>query len=295
MPASDSFQTTDGQTITVWKWPSVTGRPHLHWAHATGFHARTYLPLLNRLSQSINVTAWDMRGHGDSHGAGHLEDFHGWQLYYNDLAEFLHDSAEPIWVAGHSIGGMTSLAAAGQCREKVAGILLVEPVIVSGGAAVALYLAKKTGLVNRLGIVSGASSRRRLFPSKQEAFANYRSKHTFRKWPDEWLAAYVEHGLIATADNQVCLACTPEWESTTFANADHAPWGKLSSLRRGPSLSILAAEKDSTFSESARRKMCRQLPQAEIIEVPNSSHFLPMEHAQLVEQWIRERVTGVGI
>jgi pimeloyl-ACP methyl ester carboxylesterase len=41
--------------------------------------------------------------------------------------------------------------------------------------------------------------------------------------------------------------------------------------------------------------MCRQLPQAEIIEVPNSSHFLPMEHTQLVERWIRERVTGVGI
>jgi pimeloyl-ACP methyl ester carboxylesterase len=290
MPTSDSFQTTDGQAIMVWNWPSVPGRPHLHWAHATGFHARTYLPLLNELSQYMNVTAWDMRGHG----AGLLDNCDGWQLYYHDLAELMRDSAEPIWVAGHSVGGMTSLAAAAQCPEKVAGILLVEPVIVSGGAAAGLSLAKKTGLVNRLGIVSGASNRRQCFPSKQEAFVNYRSKHTFRKWPDEWLSAYVEHGLVETADNQVCLACTPAWESTTFANADHSPWGRLSSLRLGPSVSILAAEKGSAFSESARRKMCRQLPQAEIIEVPNSSHFLPMEHTQLVEQWIRERVTGAG-
>jgi len=295
MPASDSFRTPDGQTITVWNWPSVPGRAHLHWAHATGFHGRTYLPLLNQLSQSINVTAWDMRGHGASHSAGLLDEFHGWQLYYNDLARLLGDRAEPIWVAGHSIGGMTSLAAAAQCPEKVAGILLVEPVIVSGGAAAGLYLAKKTGLINRLDMFVLASTRRRCFPSKQEAFANYRSKHTFRNWSDEWLTAYVEHGLLETADNQVCLACTPEWESKTFANADHAPWGKLPSLSSGPSVSILAAEKGSTFLRSARRKMCRQLPQAEIIEVPDSSHFLPMEHPQLVERWIRERVTGVQV
>lgn len=292
MPTKDHFRAPDGQAITLWRWPFLADRPTLHWAHATGFHARTYSPLLNRLADHVNIVAWDMRGHGASRGAGDRKGYRGWQTYYNDLAALLDTTKEPIWLAGHSVGGMTSLAAAAQQPGKVLGLMLIEPVILDHWSRLLLGAAKKMGLAGRFKLAAGAARRRRAFPSRKEAYGIFRSKAGFRSWPDPWLAAYVEHGFVAGRGGQVHLACDPAWESLTFTTTEHRPWRYLGRLRGSVPVHVLAGERGSTFPPPARRAMKRRLPQARIEEVAESSHFLPMEHPEHLVRWVCTLVGG---
>jgi pimeloyl-ACP methyl ester carboxylesterase len=290
LPGVGSFLAADGRKISIWQWPPAQGRPVLHWAHATGFHARTYLPLLNELYESLNVVAWDMRGHGASRNAAEPSSFQGWQTYYDDLTEFLRLQEEPIWLAGHSIGATTSLAAATRHPEKVAGLILVEPVLLSYAVGAFVLGARAIGQIYRLGHVASAAKRRGCFPSRQAAFENYRAKHSFQSWPDEWLANYVEYGLVDSSENGVCLACSPAWESLSFARSDHNPWRNLARLEGSMPVHVLVAPRHSTVSSSSRRILKRRLPDAVLHEIPNTTHFLPMEANAAVRDYILQNV-----
>lgn len=62
----------DGSAIQMMRWSNSDSKPKLHWAHATGFNAKTYTPLLRDLLPHFDVHTWDMRGHGESRSKRHL-------------------------------------------------------------------------------------------------------------------------------------------------------------------------------------------------------------------------------
>ena len=285
LPDSKTFTAPDGESITYWQWPSQPNRPTIHWAHATGFSGRTYAPLLDSLAERMNVLAWDMRGHGASGDSGRIETFRGWQSYYHDMSALLESFDEPIWLAGHSVGGMTTLAAAGMNADKVKGVILVEPVILDRNASIFLGAAKMLGRSGKFGLAAGAARRRPTFPSREDVFKNYREKKSFKSWPDHWLESYIDHGFV-DADDEVRLACDPAYESLSFAHTEHRPFRHIAKLRDIPEIHILASERGSTFLPTARDVMKRKLPHAQIDVVPDSTHFLPMEHTDYVARWI---------
>ncbi|HEX4895759.1 MAG TPA: alpha/beta hydrolase [Solimonas sp.] len=274
----------DGQEITVWRWPHQRGRPTLHWAHATGFHGRTYHPLLDTLAEDFNVLAWDMRGHGASAAAGALSSFRGWRTYYDDLCALVESQEEPVWLAGHSIGATASIMAAARLPARVQGLVLAEPVILDRVQGLQLRTAKLLRQSHRFGLAAGAARRRAHFASRAEAVEKYRGRGGFRSWPAPWLDAYVEHGFVDD-DMGVRLACAPAWESATFTHTEHNAWPDIRRLRCP--VIALSASHASTFAPAARQRLRTVLPAAEVTTVTNTTHFLPMEHPQAVADAIR--------
>ena len=282
-PERDEFRATDGADIALWRWPQSKARPTLHWAHATGFHGRLYHPLLDELATDVNVLAWDMRGHGASVGAANLSTFRGWETYYRDLIALLECLDEPVWLAGHSIGATTSIMAAARRPDKVLGLILAEPVIMDPGQGLKLWLAKLLRQSHRLSLAAGAARRRRVFDSHAAALDNYRGRGGFKTWPDAWLEAYIQHAFLPQ-DDQVRLACAPEWESTTFAHTEHNPWPGIRQLRCP--VIALAAERGSTFSPKAQKRLKALLPSADVRVLEGTTHFLPMEQKDIVRDAI---------
>ena len=282
-PERDEFRATDGADIALWRWPQSKARPTLHWAHATGFHGRLYHPLLDELATDVNVLAWDMRGHGASAGAANLSTFRGWETYYRDLIALLECLDEPVWLAGHSIGATTSIMAAARRPDKVLGLILAEPVIMDPVQGLKLGLAKLLRQSHRLSLAAGAARRRRVFDSHAAALDNYRGRGGFKTWPEAWLNAYVQHAFVPQGD-QVQLACAPEWESTTFAHTEHNPWPGIRQLRCP--VIALAAERGSTFSPKAQKRLKALLPSADIRILEGTTHFLPMEQKDTVRDAI---------
>ena len=282
-PERDQFQAPDGAEIALWRWPQSKARPTVHWAHATGFHGRLYRPLLDGLATDVNVLAWDMRGHGASVGAANLSTFRGWETYYRDLIALLECLDEPVWLAGHSIGATTSIMAAARRPDKVLGLILAEPVIMDPGQGLKLWLAKLLRQSHRLSLAAGAARRRRVFDSHAAALDNYRGRGGFKTWPDAWLEAYIQHAFLPQ-DDQVRLACAPEWESTTFAHTEHNPWPGIRQLRCP--VIALAAERGSTFSPAAQKRLQTLLPSADVRVLEGTTHFLPMEQKEAVRDAI---------
>lgn len=282
-PERDEFRATDGADIALWRWPQSKARPKLHWAHATGFHGRLYHPLLDELATDFNVLAWDMRGHGASVGAANLSTFRGWEIYYRDLIALLECLDEPVWLAGHSIGATTSIMAAARRPDKVLGLILAEPVIMDPMQGLKLWLTKLLRQSQRLSLAAGAARRRRVFQSHAAALENYRGRGGFKTWPEAWLNAYVQHAFVPQGD-QVQLACAPEWESTTFAHTEHNPWPGIRQLRCP--VIALAAERGSTFSPKAQKRLKALLPSADIRILEGTTHFLPMEQKDTVRDAI---------
>ncbi|MFD1828526.1 alpha/beta fold hydrolase [Streptomyces desertarenae] len=90
------------------------------WTCSTAFWG----PVIRRLADEHRVIAYDQRGHGRSPAAG--PGGHTTTALADDLCAVLEAAGSRAVVAGHSMGGMTVMAAAGrpQVREHVAAALL---------------------------------------------------------------------------------------------------------------------------------------------------------------------------
>lgn len=281
-PVCGTLTAPDGQSVTVWRWPQMPGRPVLHWAHGTGLHARCYTPLLDRLSAFANVSAWDMRGHGASSSAANLRTYKGWETYYQDLSAMVDQADGPLWLAGHSIGAMCCIALASLRPQKVQGLLLVDPVIMSPWQAWVLPLTKRIGREPRAELIAAAARRREFYESRAVAQESYRGRGTFRTWPESSLALYVQHGFIDDGPDGVRLAAAPAWESATFAG-EHDPWPNVRRLGRwGRPVTVLAADVETTFPQRNRGRFARLVPQATMESVTGTTHSLAVEQPDRV-------------
>jgi pimeloyl-ACP methyl ester carboxylesterase len=239
--------------------------------HANGFNAFTYAPILASLAQARRVLAVDLRGHGHTRLPQPAIP-QGWRIYGRDLLALLRVLGEqPCVLAGHSMGGTAALLAAPDL-PGVRSVVLFDPVIMP--AAIYAEALRKPDM--DFPMAQAALRRNAHFASRDEALAAYRGRGGFRTWPEEFLRAYLQDGLTETEDG-VTLSCAPSWEAANFAS--YAIDDPVPGLPRiSATIRILRAENGSTCALSE--------PVADAVlsieTVPGTSHFLPMERADLV-------------
>lgn len=242
----------------------------LVFVHANGFNARTYLELLRPLSETHRILAPDLRGHGRTDLSTSTEARRGWDDHAEDLAALLDHVGGPSPVlAGHSMGGTSGLLAAARRPDRVASLVLLDPVIWSRGAALAFRLPVLRRLPERIPLVTGALRRRRRFDDRDQAFLAYRGRGAFRNWPDRMLSDYLEDGLTEDPEGGLTLACAPEWEASNYAVQGHDPWKALD--RIGGRVRILKADVGSTCHAGPDTRQGRRV---EVVR--EGTHFFPM-------------------
>jgi pimeloyl-ACP methyl ester carboxylesterase len=265
------------------------GAPLLHFAHATGFNAETYRSLLTPLQGRFRVTACDQRGHGFTTLPAQPGPQADWTTFGDDLARILDtlDPSAPVVLAGHSMGAITSLMVAAAHPERVRGLVLVEPVLVPRFSRL---IARAMRLIGRgpppgSNLAEMAAKRRAIFPSFEMALSSYRGRGAFKTWPEATVADYLRGGLIPTGNGtEMRLACDPLWESAVF---QHAPPGgaSLAAKVRCP-LTLVYAETSNTTRASEVALIERLKRDARIVQVPGTTHFLPMERPDVVQDEI---------
>lgn len=249
--------------------------------HANGFNAMTYRSILGPLSAGLRLLAVDQRGHGASRLEARPEGRRSWRDFGDDLVALIEALDQPpVALSGHSMGGTVSLLAAAERPGKVSSLVLFDPVILPPWAALYARAPWTSGrLWKRMAIAQGALRRRAVFDSREAAFAAYKGRGAFRSWPDTVVADYVAGGFVETGDGKVTLACTPQWEASSFAAQGHDPWGALRRLTAP--VRILKAEKGSTCRITSAL-LARHSPRAVMETAAGSTHFLPMERPDLV-------------
>jgi len=268
----------------------------LHLAHANGFPPGTYRPLAETLAESYHVIALPSR---PLWPGSRPESAPHWRVMADDLVRGLDDlGLKGIVGVGHSMGGDLTLWAAISRPDLFRAVVLVDPVILPPMWLRAAQLFHWLGLDRKLPLVAGALRRRRVWPSRQVCYEQYRRLPFFASWPDASLRAYVEAGTLERSDGQVELAYPPEWEAHIFATVPADIWRAVSRLRprsnrQPPPTLVVRGERSDTFRAESQARMKRLLPQARYLVIPDAGHLLPMERPAEVGAAILDFLEGI--
>lgn len=240
----------------------------------------------------IRVLRYDHRGHGQSDqaapGGTTIE-----QLA-DDLAEVITQLVPrgPIVLAGHSMGGMTTMALAQRhpelFAERIAAVALVATS--SGGLSNAtLGLPKPVGRVAvrgqlRFGKVLLKRRVRRLAPHPA-------AMRPLLRW---MLFGRQPERADVRETSAVISACTPLTLSGYLEDIfRHDRATALAAFRRLPVV-VLAGSSDRLIPPRHAEVIARELPQAELIVFPGAGHMLPLERSVQVTERIARLVNVVA-
>jgi pimeloyl-ACP methyl ester carboxylesterase len=110
--------------ISFWDW-GHNGKPTLILVHGGLDHARNWDWVARELRKNFHVYAIDLRGHGNSAWApGALYSIAEHVLDLSALADIINDF--PVYLVGHSLGGIIVLHYAGVYPERVRKVVSIE-------------------------------------------------------------------------------------------------------------------------------------------------------------------------
>lgn len=150
---STHIESAPGVRLYTQCWlPEEKPRAVLAIVHGFGEHSDRYGNIVHALlPHGIGVCAFDLRGHGRSSGQrGHID---SWQDFRQDVRAFLDHVRQrvgevPIFLFGHSMGGLIVLDYALETPQGLAGVIASGPVLAQPGVSPVLIFVSR--LVSRL-------------------------------------------------------------------------------------------------------------------------------------------------
>ena len=277
-----------------WATPSQMDQaPALVFFHANGFCASTYRQMLQPVADAIGrpVAAFDLRGHGRTHLPDDPDRQDNWNRFARDIAALLDQIApQGTVLAGHSMGGTSSLLASALRPDLVKGLCLFDPVLAPAPFYFYAHMPWVFGLWrSQFPLAKAAGRRRAMFPSRQAVLDAYTGRGAFKSWPNEMLADYCEDGFTDMPDGQVRLSCAPAFEAACFAGQRHYPLQAIKALRVPGRL--LRGARHSTTVATLIPLLTRSGIQVDTI--PETSHFVPMEKPEVCSKALIDLIQSV--
>ena len=164
-------------------------------SHGNSFPSGTYNVLFEHLRQrGFEVSAVERFGHDPQYPVTS-----NWPHLVQQLADFasqqVQASQEPVYLVGHSLGGILSVMAAAQHPQLVRGVLMLDSPLISGWRATTVGVAKRTQIVGAVSPGRVSRQRRMSWASTEEALEHFRKKKAFARWDPQVLRDYVTYGL----------------------------------------------------------------------------------------------------
>jgi pimeloyl-ACP methyl ester carboxylesterase len=274
----DQFIDTPRGQFHVIDWGGPEGQPLALIDHATGFCAGMYAPLAELLRPHLRVVGLDDRGHGRTRAPADPRRLKNWFTFADDLAGVIETRGEPVVMIGHSRSGTAGVFTAVRRPELIQALILLDPTILPWGWMGWWWLAKKVGLARRVPIAHRAARRRAVWPDRTTMLAAYDGKSAFKDWRPGWLTAYVAQCTEPDPGGKIRLSCDPAWEARAFAVCSHEVWRYVP--RIGCPTLLLYGDRSDTFRPAAARRFARIAPEAEVVALTDTSHFVPMERPE---------------
>jgi pimeloyl-ACP methyl ester carboxylesterase len=165
-------------------------------------------------SRGFAVKAVDQFGHDPAYPATN-----NWPHLVQQLHDFaareVEKAGEPVFLAGHSLGGFLSVMCAARHPQLARGVLLLDSPIIGGWKSHAVRAAKHTQLVGSISPGAVSRKRKNRWASRAEALEHFRHKKAFAHWEPQVLADYIAHG-TREEDGHCVLSFDRDIETTIY-------------------------------------------------------------------------------
>ncbi len=253
----------------------------LHFSHANGFPAGSYQTLFSYLSNDFDI--------GYIERLGHHRDYpvkNNWQ----DLAQELIDEllslyTRPVYLVGHSLGGVLSMMVAAQRPELVKGLIMLDSPFLTTFEAHGLTLVKRLGLIDRVTPAGRTLGRQEEWGSLEETSQYFKGKKLFRGFDERCLKDYVEQGTIEAACGKRRLRFNAETEINIYRTI---PDNLHNTRRLQMPAAVIAGKYSDVFKKQHGFKMKRQLGMD--VQWVEGGHMFPLEKPQLTTSLIKQYI-----
>lgn len=267
--------------------------PLTHMAHATGFCARIYTPLMERLTDRLHILGMDDRGHGRTQAPAVPEKMKNWNIFSEDMERFIEMQKQPVIAIGHSKGAVASLMLAARRPDMIRALVLIDPTILPFSWMWWWYWVKMFGFGRYIPIAAQAAKRRYFWSDRDAIFNAYKEKKPFDSWSPGFLEGYIMDGTTSDGNGGIVLSCHPAWESRCFAVCNHDAWYYVRK-NSVPTMVIYGKESD-TFLPPARNRYRKVDPEAKMVGFEHTGHFAPMEEPEKTAEAIIDFLAGEGL
>jgi len=178
---------------------SESNSPVLHFVHGNSFPTGTYSVFLKQLQPYYQIRALDMHGHNPAFPVTDC-----WPELCKELIasieagkntrDAMRNTARPVILLGHSLGGMLSLMVAKMRPDLVRCVVMLDSPVVAGWRAKFLRVAKIFALENYFGPAKFSKKRRKSWANAEEAYQHFFAKAAFAIWPEQVLRDYIQYG-----------------------------------------------------------------------------------------------------
>jgi len=273
------FVETDGVKHHYLEWGDP-GKPNVLMFHAVGMSCLIWKNAAEDLARDYHVYSFDLRGHGDTE---HPEGGYTFEQIGADVASVIQKMGlEGSIGIGHSAGGMSMLIADSLVPGIIRKGVLVDTRV--GDSPMALLSPEEQKLR-----IERTLQKRSIWESRDVMYEAYRGRRVFKPWTDEVFGDYIQGGTRLLEDGRVELKCKPVVEENFYQDRRNLDTFKVLRGLGGEYL-LLVGDYDGAQSvdDAAVQHLTRETKGFQLKELGAGSHFVPMEHPDLVLKAIRD-------
>jgi len=261
-------------------WPA-TERTHnkrqaIYFAHANAYPPASYQAIIDGLRELAPVISYLQRPLWAEPPAP--ESVTSWHDFADDvIAFFEQENISNVMAVGHSMGAVSAFLAATQRPDLFKALVMIEPVVFNRGFCWLNRILPRF-IRERVPIIKKTLHRPDQWPSLQAAFDFHRRTRAFKRVSDEQLWQYIHAGVKADDTGSFRLVFDKRWEAHIYQTV--TPFRKQLLQSSLPVLALRGAETDTIPAAFWQRWHSNNNHQ--LIEIPNSSHLLPIERPEQV-------------
>lgn len=282
MEPKSKYVEANGFTHHYLDWGNEGAQPVLM-THGIGLCAQIWNHAARSLSADYHVMSLDLRAHGETQ-----DPEKGYK--FEDLGEDVSAvitalDLRDLFGVGHSAGGMSLLIADSLSSGPLSKVMLIDTRV--GDSPMAMLTPEE-----RAERIKRTEQKRNIWESRPVMYEAYRNRRVFKTWTDEVFGYYINGGTRVLSDGTVEIKCSNMVEATFYDSRQSLDTSKvITNLGAEYMLAVGNYEGRQKLTDTAVQKLSEEAQGFSFSELPEGSHFVPMEHPDLVCDSIKEFLT----